>query len=160
VPSLHGGAGLAFLFALAAVIVAVSAERWTRIGREIGLAGAGEAACAAQQIPVGARLVQAMLASGALAALACSAAVLGGAASPSPVLGGAGLLGVAVAVLGRGSAIGLVLAALLFGTLAQGGSAMGALIPPEMMDVLVAIVVAAVAFGDTRARRALVGRPA
>ena len=58
--------------------------------------------------------------------------------------------GIAVALLGRGSALGLVLAALLFGTLAQGGLAVNAFVPKELMDVFAGVVVTAVAVADAR----------
>jgi simple sugar transport system permease protein len=51
--------------------------------------------------------------------------------------------------------VGLLLAALLFGTLAQGGLAINAYVPMEMMDVLQGIVIVAVALADTRIRTQL-----
>jgi general nucleoside transport system permease protein len=47
-----------------------------------------------------------------------------------------------------------VLAALLFGTLQQGGLALNAFVPKELMDVLQGVVICAVALADARARRA------
>ena len=41
--------------------------------------------------------------------------------------------------------MGILLAALLFGTLAQGGLAVNALVPKEMVDVLQAVIILAVA---------------
>ena len=61
---------------------------------------------------------------------------------------GAGFGGLAVAILGRGSAVGLIFAALLFGTLQQGGLAVNAFVPKELMDVLTGVVVCAVALAD------------
>ena len=50
--------------------------------------------------------------------------------------------------------MGLVLAALFFGTLQQGGLAINAHVPREVMDVLQGVVIVAVALGDAaRARR-------
>ena len=46
------------------------------------------------------------------------------------------------------SIVGLIFAALLFGTLQQGGLAVNAFVPKELMDVLTGIVVCAVALAD------------
>ena len=50
--------------------------------------------------------------------------------------GGAGFLGIAVALVGRNHPVGVVLAALFFATLSQGGLAINALVPKQMVDVL------------------------
>jgi simple sugar transport system permease protein len=55
--------------------------------------------------------------------------------------GGVGFMGIAVAMLARGEPLALVPAALLFGTLSQGGLAINALVPKEIVDILVAVVV-------------------
>jgi simple sugar transport system permease protein len=67
---------------------------------------------------------------------------------------GAGFGGIAVALLGRKSAIGLIGAALFLGTLQQGGLAVNAYVPKELMDVLQGALVCAVALADERVRRA------
>ena len=91
--------------------------------------------------------------SGAVAALACTGTVLGYKGYFEQGLGaGAGFGGLAVALLGRGSVIGLVLGALLFGTLAQGGLAINAHVPMEVMDILQAVVIVSVALADARIR--------
>jgi ABC-type uncharacterized transport system permease subunit len=54
---------------------------------------------------------------------------------------GAGFLGIAVALVGRNHPLGIVLAALLFATLSQGGLAVNALVPKQMVDVLQAVVI-------------------
>ena len=93
--------------------------------------------------------------SGALAGAASLGTVLGYKGYFEEGLGaGAGFGGVAVALLGRGSAVGLVLAALLFGTLQQGGLALNAHVPKELMDVLQGVVICAVALADARLRAA------
>ena len=46
-------------------------------------------------------------------------------------------------MLGRGNLAGLVLASLLFGTLQQGGLALNAHVPKELMDVLQGVVISA-----------------
>jgi ABC-type uncharacterized transport system permease subunit len=153
----HGSAvSFAIVFAIVVAFLALSWQRRSRLGREMSLVGENPAACAAEGIPVARRLVLALLLSGAIAALGSTGTVLGYKGYFEQGLGaGAGFGGIAVALLGRGSALGLLLAALLFGTLAQGGLAINAHVPMEMMDVLQGIVIIAVALGDTRIRAQL-----
>ena len=68
---------------------------------------------------------------------------------------GAGFLGIAVALVGRNHPVGVVLAAVLFATLSQGGLAVNALVPKQMVDVLQAVVIIAVATAVPEVRRAL-----
>jgi general nucleoside transport system permease protein len=70
---------------------------------------------------------------------------------------GAGFLGIAVALVGRSHPVGIVLAALLFATLSQGGLAVNALVPKQMVDVLQAVVILAVATSVPEVRRLLRG---
>ena len=69
--------------------------------------------------------------------------------------GGSGFLGIAVALVGRNHPVGVVIAALLFATLSQGGLAVNALVPKQMVDVLTAVVIIAVATAVPEVRRAL-----
>ena len=71
---------------------------------------------------------------------------------------GAGFLGIAVALVGRSHPVGIVLAALLFATLSQGGLAVNALVPKQMVDVLQAVVILAVATSVPEVRRLLRAR--
>jgi ABC-type uncharacterized transport system permease subunit len=68
---------------------------------------------------------------------------------------GAGYLGIAVALVGRSHPMGIVLASLLFATLSQGGLAVNALVPKQMVDVLQAVVILAVATSVPEVRRLL-----
>jgi simple sugar transport system permease protein len=68
---------------------------------------------------------------------------------------GAGFLGIAVALVGRSHPVGVVIAAVLFATLSQGGLAVNALVPKQMMDVLQAVVIIAMATAVPEVRRAL-----
>ncbi len=121
--------------------------------REVALVGMNRDACAAEGIPVGRRLLQVMVLSGGVAALASSATVLGYKGHFEAGLGaGAGFGGIGVAMLGRGSALRLVGAALLFGTLEQGGLAINAHVPMESMQVLEGVIIVAVALADARVR--------
>ena len=157
--ALHGSAAS---FALVLSMLLAFGVHWalrhTHIGREIGLVGQNPLACAAVRIPVSRRLVTALVLSGACAGLASAGTVLGYKGYFEMGLGaGAGFGGLAVALLGRSSPLGLVLSALFFGTLQQGGLAINAHVPRESMDVLEGVVILAVALGDARVRGALRG---
>ena len=139
-------ANVSIVIAVVVAFVVAWAFRRTR-ARELWLVGENPIATAAAKIPVARRIGQAMVLSGAVAGLASTATVLGYKGYFELGLGaGAGFGGLAVAMLGRGSAWGLVLAALFFGTLEQGGLAVNAHVPREVMSVLegAAIVVVAV----------------
>jgi simple sugar transport system permease protein len=155
IPSLHGSAvSLALGLALAICAVGVLAFRRTRIGREFDLVARGPRASAAEHVPVDRRRLEALVLSGAVCGLAASATVLGFKGAYEQGLGaGAGFAGIAVALLGRGSFLGLLGAALVFGTLQQGGLVLNARVPMEIMDVLQALVIVAVAIGERRARQ-------
>lgn len=68
---------------------------------------------------------------------------------------GAGFLGIAVALVGRSHPVGIVIAAVLFATLSQGGLAVNALVPKQMVDVLQAVVILSVATAVPEVRRAI-----
>jgi len=155
--SLHGSAvSLALPLAL---VVAVLVAGWlarSRIGRETILVGLSPSACAAERIPVARRIGGALVLSGAIAGLAALAPALGYKGYYESGMGaGAGFGGIAVAFLGRGHPVGLVLAALLFGTLEQGGLVINARVPMEVTTVLQGVVIVAVALADSRVRAAL-----
>ena len=149
-PSLAGSAvSLSILLALAVLAGAFVWLKRSRVGREIVWVGLNERACAAEGIPVASRRLLAMMLSGAIAAMAVSATVLGYKGYFEIGLGsGVGFGGIAVAFLGRGHPVGLVLAALLFGTLQQAGLAINAQVPREAMGMLEAVVIVAVALAD------------
>jgi simple sugar transport system permease protein len=156
-PSLRGSAvSWALVLAVFVLVAVLAAHRRTRFGMELGWIGKNAEACRAEKVPVARRLAQALVVSGALAGLASSATVLGYKGYFEEGLGaGAGFGGIAVALLGRDNPVGLLLAALLFGTLQQGGLAVNAYVPKEMMDILQGLVVCAVALADERVRRAV-----
>lgn len=149
----HGSAAsFALLAGLALALVLRWSYRRSRVGRELVLIGQGPSAMIAEGVPVRRRYAQALVASGCIAGLASLGTVLGYKGYFEEGLGaGAGFGGIAVALLGRGNAVGIVLAALLFGTLAQGGLAVNAFVPKELMDLLAGIIVTAVAVADARA---------
>lgn len=155
VPSFRGSAvSFALVAAIATAFLVVESYRRTRFGRELGLIGQNARAMQAEKVPVRRRIEQALVVSGAIAGAASLGTVLGYKGYFEEGLGaGAGFGGLAVALLGRGTAVGLVLAALLFGTLQQGGLALNAHVPKELMDVLSGVVICAVALGDAAQRR-------
>jgi simple sugar transport system permease protein len=69
--------------------------------------------------------------------------------------GGAGFLGIAVALVGRNDPVGVVIAALFFATLSQGGLAINAMVPKQVVEVLQGIVIIAVAAAVPEVRRVL-----
>ena len=69
--------------------------------------------------------------------------------------GGAGFLGIAVALVGRNHPAGVVVAALFFATLSQGGLAVNALVPKQLVEVLQGVIILAVAASVPEVRRAI-----
>ena len=162
IPAFKGSA-VSFAIVVAAVTcgVVVLAHTRSRFGRELGLIGLNPRAMEAEKVPVKRRLAQALIVSGAISGAACLGTVLGYKGYYEEGLGaGAGFGGVAVALLGRGRFLGLVFAALLFGTLQQGGLALNAHVPKELMDVLQGVVICAVALADVKLRDAVLGAKA
>jgi general nucleoside transport system permease protein len=156
-PSLHGSAvSLALPLALGVAALVAAWLARSRIGRETTLVGLSPSACAAERIPVARRVGGALVLSGAVAGLAALAPVLGSKGYYESGMGaGVGFGGIAVALLGRGHLAGLVLAALLFGTLEQGGLVINARVPMEVTSLLQAVIIVVVALADGRIRGAL-----
>ncbi|HEY1957172.1 MAG TPA: hypothetical protein VGH28_16250 [Polyangiaceae bacterium] len=153
----HPLEGSAASTAIVIAVLFVAAILWvlprTRRGREAELVAQNDEACRAEKIPVSRRRSEALIASGAIAGLASLGTVLGYKGYFEQGLGaGAGFAGLAVAILGRGRLVGIVFAALLFGTLAQGGLAINAYVPAEAMEVIQGVVIVVVALADARLR--------
>ena len=155
----HGSAAnLTILLAVATAIAVGWYLFRTRRGFELRAVGMQPAAAEYAGVSVAGVTWRALAASGAIAGLGGLNYVLGykhyyeeGFAT------GAGFLGIAVALVGRGHPIGIVIAALLFATLSQGGLAVNALVPKQMVDVLQAVVILAVATSVPEVRRLLRG---
>jgi simple sugar transport system permease protein len=155
----HGSAANATI--LLAVVTAIVLGWYlfrTRRGFELRSVGLQPAAAEYAGVNVAGVTWRALAVSGALAGLGGLNYVLGykhyyeeGFAT------GAGFLGIAVALVGRSHPVGIVLAALLFATLSQGGLAVNALVPKQMVDVLQAVVILAVATSVPEVRRLLRG---
>ncbi len=137
-------ANVTFLIALAMAVV-VWALLWrTRLGYQIRAFGKSEPAARYAGINPTYIIMVVMLISGALAGLMAINNVMGEA---ERLLGnsasGAGFIGIAVALMGRNHPVGVVLAALLFGFLFQGGAELGlwTKIPIEMRTVVQGLVI-------------------
>ena len=138
---------------VACVLVWFLLER-TRAGFELRAVGQSPSAARAAGIAVGGAVISAMTLSGALAGLVGAGTVLGYKGYFEEGLGsGTGFMGIAVALLARSHPLAIVAAALLFGTLAQGGLAANALVPKEIIDVLQAVIILAVAATSAEVRR-------
>ena len=102
--------------------------------------GANEQAARYGGISPGRNIMLAMALSGALAGLLAVNEVMG--AQHRLVLGftaGFGFTGIAVALMGRNHPVGVILAALLFGALYQGGSELAFEVPTFTSDMVVVI---------------------
>ena len=140
----HTGVLLAFLTAYG---VWWLLERST-VGFELRAVGANPQASKTAGMSVPKIYTLVMLFAGALAGLAATMQVLGNQNSLSPTLPGSiGFDAITVALLGRASPLGTVLAGLLFGAMSVGGVAMQASAgtPKELTDVLQALIVLFVA---------------
>ena len=128
----------------------------TRPGYELRAVGLQPDAAEYGGVRVGRVWARTMLLSGVLAGLGGLNYVLGYKHYYEEGFGtGSGFLGIAVALVGRNHPVGVVIAALLFATLSQGGLAVNALVPKQMVDVLTAVVIIAVATAVPEVRRAL-----
>jgi simple sugar transport system permease protein len=156
-PAFAGSAANAVI--VLAVVAAAAAWYFlfrTRAGYELRAVGLQPDAAEYAGVPAGRVWVRAMVLSGALAGVGGVNYVLGykgyyeeGFAT------GAGFLGIAVALVGRNHPAGVLVAALLFATLSQGGLAVNAVVPKQMVDVLQAVVILAVVAAVPEVRRLL-----
>ena len=147
--ALHGSSvNLALFVALGLVLGWSLIARRTIFGRELAAVCASPSASAAAGTRVGRLFVLSLALSGAVAGLAALNDVMGYKGYAEEGLStGVGFTGLAAALLAGESTIGLVVAALFFGTLSQGGLSINARVPMEIVDVLVALVIILVAAG-------------
>ncbi|WP_118137171.1 ABC transporter permease [Oceanicella sp. SM1341] len=144
-----GGAPLNIMFLIAlvaAVLVWVLIWR-TKLGYEIRVFGANPDAARYAGISATRIIVTVMALSGALAGLMALNPVMG---EQNRIFldipGGAGFVGIAVALMGRAHPVGIVLAALLFGVLYQGGAELAFDMPKISRDMVVLIQGLAILF--------------
>ena len=149
-------ANTTFVLALAAAVFVWWYLFRTRPGYELRAVGLQPDAAEYGGVRVGAVWAKTMMLSGMLAGIGGLNYVLGYKHYYEEGFGtGSGFLGIAVALVGRNHPAGVVIAALLFATLSQGGLAVNALVPKQMVDVLTAVVIIAVATAVPEVRRAL-----
>jgi simple sugar transport system permease protein len=158
---------LAALFALIAGALVWLYVWHTRWGYELRVLGHSEAAAVYAGIPPARTVIATMAISGALAGMMSLNEVMG--AQHRLLLnfpGGAGYVGIAVAVMGRSHPAGIMAAAILFGALYQGGTELSFEMPAVTRDIVVVIqgLIILVCGAFEQALRgpleALVGRPA
>lgn len=150
-PKVHMGAVLALILSL---VVGVTLG-WTRLGFEIRGFGLNPRAMVARGVDAGRLVLVVMAASGALAGLAGIGHILGESHRLRPdALAGFGYTGIVVALIGRSSAPGTLVAALFFGGLAAGGLTMRVVadIPSSLVTAmqgiaLIAFLLAEIASG-------------
>ena len=146
-PAFHGSAANATIIL---AMVTAAAVGWflfrTRAGYDLRATGLQPDAAEYGGISVGREHFRAMTMAGALAGLGGVNYVLGYKQYyEEGFAAGAGFLGIAVALVGRNHPAGIPLAALLFATISQGGLAVNAIVPKQMVEVLTAVVIIAVA---------------
>jgi len=159
-PVFHGSAAnFTILIALGAAVLTGWYLFRTRAGYELRAVGLQPDAAEYGGVRVGAVWFRTLLLAGALAGLGGINYVLGYKQYyEEGFAAGSGFLGIAVALVGRNHPVGIVIAALLFATLSQGALAVNALVPKQMVDVLTAIVIIAVAATVPEIRRMLSAR--
>jgi simple sugar transport system permease protein len=147
IDAFHGSAANVVLFLAFVTAAAVS---WflfrTRRGFDLRATGLQPAAAEYGGVNVGGVWWRTMMLSGSLAGIGGLNYVLGYKHYyEESFASGAGFLGIAVAIVGRNHPLGVVLAAFVFATMSQGGLAVNAVVPKQIVDVLQAVVIIAVA---------------
>ena len=132
-----------FLAVVAVILVAVVLER-TVLGYQLKAVGFNRHAAEYAGISVNRNIVLSMMIAGALSGLGGAALYTGYASSMQiGVMPSQGFDGIAVALLGANSPLGVVGAALFFGVLQSGKGFMNAMtdIPPEIGDTIIASII-------------------
>lgn len=157
VPGLHGSAAnVCVALAVVTAVVLLVLLFWSRFGFALRATGHAPDAARANGVGVGAMWVLTFVIAGAVAGLGGTNFVLGYKGYYEDGLaGGVGFMGIAVALVGRNHPVGVLLAALLFATLSQGGLAIHALVPKQLVEVLQAVVILTMAMTAPEVRRLL-----
>lgn len=147
-----------FILALAAALAFWFTFRRTTLGYELDLVGSASRFAATAGISLARVIVVAMAISGVIAGLAGAVQILGvNGRFIDQFSPGFGFTGIAVALLGRNTAVGCVLAALFFGALSNGSAMMQLFsdIPLDLVNVLsgLVMILAVVNFAGLRPRR-------
>jgi simple sugar transport system permease protein len=137
-----GGApfNISFIMALVACYLVWLLIWRTRLGYEIRTTGTNPRAAIYAGIPPARTIVIAMLISGALAGMMAINPIMGDQYRLQEGFpGGAGFVGIAVSLMGRNHPLGIILAAILFGMLWQGGAELAFDMPGISRDMIVVI---------------------
>jgi simple sugar transport system permease protein len=145
--------------AIVIAVLAAAAVWWLRgqttWGQAWRVIGQSPEAARTTGISVGRVQIVVMAGSGALAGLAACNFVMGHKHAFEEGLGrGTGILGISVALLGRMHPAGIVVASLVIGFLQAGSLAVADLVPKELTEMLLGVVVLAVAAAGPWVRRA------
>jgi general nucleoside transport system permease protein len=131
---------LAFIIALVCCVLVWLFVWQTRYGYALRVVGQNETAAVYGGISPARQIMLAMTLSGALAGLVALNMVLGAQHRLTlDFTGGFGFVGIAVSLMGRNHPLGILLAALLFGALYQGGSELSFDMPALSRDLVVVI---------------------
>ncbi len=131
-----------FFLALLACFIVYYILWKTSLGYELRAVGLSPSASEYGGINIPKSVILTMAISGALAGLVGVNYVMGYKYYfEQGFAGGVGFMGIAVALLGRNTPIGVILAALLFGLLSFGGLIINAYVPKELVEILQAIVI-------------------
>jgi simple sugar transport system permease protein len=131
---------LSFLFALLCCLFVWLFVWQTRWGYALRVVGKNEAAAVYAGISPARQIMIAMTISGALAGFVALNMVMGAQHRLTlDFTGGFGFVGIAVALMGRNHPVGIILAAVLFGALYQGGSELSFDMPKLSRDLVVVI---------------------
>jgi len=148
--------GFIVVAAVVGIVVAFLLTR-TRFGFDLRASGRNASAAEASGVPAGRMTMQAMLISGAIAGLVGMPQVLGeDHAFSINFVAGLGFSGIAVALLGRNSPMGIAFAATLFAFLDRAGPSLQREdIPPSVVVITQGVIVLSVVIVNEIARRLL-----
>ncbi|CAN7166987.1 ABC transporter permease [Rhizobium sp. LjRoot30] len=131
---------VSFLVALVMCVVVWALIWRTKLGYEMRTLGISPSAAVYAGIPYARTVIIAMLISGGLAGMMALNPVLGSSGRLQvEFVGGAGFVGIAVSLMGRNHPAGIVLAAILFGILYQGGDWVSFEMPNITREMIVVI---------------------
>ncbi|MGA1802892.1 ABC transporter permease [Rhizobium sp. HT1-10] len=131
---------VSFLIALVMCLLVWLLVWRTKLGYEMRTLGISPSAAIYAGIPYARTVIIAMLISGGLAGMMALNPVMGASARLQvELVGGAGFVGIAVSLMGRNHPVGIILAAILFGILYQGGDALSFDMPNITREMILVI---------------------
>ncbi len=159
----HNPLNLSFFLAIFAALIVYIILWKTSLGYEIRAVGYNRTASEYAGINISKNIILAMMISGALAGLVGTNEVMGYKFRwRQELFLGLGFNGIAVALLGKNHPLGVVLAAILFGTLSYGGALVNIFtngkIPRELIMVIQAMIVILVVVSDEIIKRVVLRR--